>query len=66
MAIIGNFMTVKETAKKLGVTPQTLHLWRKNGHGPVAVKLGSEKRPRYAYVPEDIDEWIRQQRETPR
>ena len=61
----GDFMTAKEAAKRLGITPQTLHKWRKNGKGPAFVQHGSDTRPRFSYAPEDVDEWIRRQRRVP-
>ena len=44
----------KEVAALLGVTEACLITWRRNGHGPVYVRIGS----RVAYDMRDVNAWL--------
>lgn len=49
-------MTTRELAAKLGVTPNTLAIWRFRGMGPKWVRLGTRI---VRYRPSDVDEFLR-------
>ena len=41
-------------AESLGISKQTLAIWRIKGYGPAHIKMGS----RVLYSPADLDAWI--------
>ena len=45
----------KEIAGLLGITEACLITWRRNGHGPVYVRIGSRK---VAYDMRDVNAWL--------
>ena len=45
------YMTTKQAAEYLGVTPSTMHAWRSTGGGPVYAKMGRSVR----YKVEELD-----------
>ena len=47
-----------ETARYLGIKPQTLRKWRLTGHGPPYVRIGDSPRSRVAYRLSDIEAWV--------
>jgi predicted site-specific integrase-resolvase len=51
-------LTPAQVAVKLGASPRTLERWRKDGTGPVFVKLGH----RVGYKDSDLAAFIAQQR----
>lgn len=48
-------------AAMLETTEATLRRWRRNGHGPVFLRIGRKIR----YKREDIEAWIDSQRNVP-
>lgn len=46
-----------EVAERYGITPETLSNWRREGKGPVFIRLGNGKRPRAMYRMQDIIDW---------
>ncbi len=46
-----------QTAALLGITPNTLKLWRHKGRGPKFVKLGDAKQAGVAYDEADVLAW---------
>ncbi len=46
-----------ETARYLGIKPQTLRKWRLTGHGPPYIRLGDSPRSRVAYRLADLEAW---------
>ena len=53
-------MTRREVAEHLGVAEGTLRNWNSAGRGPAPVKYGTST---VRYLPEDVEEWVRSQRE---
>jgi predicted DNA-binding transcriptional regulator AlpA len=51
-------LTGPETARYLGIKPQTLRKWRLTGHGPPFVRIGDSPRSRVAYRLSDIEAWV--------
>jgi predicted DNA-binding transcriptional regulator AlpA len=51
-------LTGPETARYLGIKPQTLRKWRLTGHGPPFVRIGESPRSRVAYRVSDIEAWV--------
>jgi excisionase family DNA binding protein len=51
--IIRRYMTTKEAAEFIGVSPTTLNAWRMKKTGPPYVRIGALVR----YRAEDIDQW---------
>jgi len=51
-------LTSPETARYLGIKPQTLRKWRLTGHGPPYVRLGDSPRSRVAYKLSDLEAWV--------
>ncbi len=54
-------VSAKEAAKILGITEETLRIWRARSSGPPYIKLFG----RYRYVLDDIAKWQDSQRVTP-
>lgn len=46
-----------EAAARIGVSPNTLKLWRHQGKGPPFIKFGTSKQSGVGYDPADIDAW---------
>ena len=51
-------LTTPQTARYLGVKPQTLRKWRLVGGGPPYTRLGDSPRARAAYRMVDLDAWL--------
>jgi DNA-binding transcriptional MerR regulator len=52
-----------EAAKRLGIEPQTLRIWRQKGLGPKYVRLSSGSiRGRVGYDVEDLERWVAEHR----
>ncbi|MFG2369392.1 helix-turn-helix transcriptional regulator [Streptomyces mirabilis] len=58
-AIRQAFLSVKEAAEYLGMSPHTLYVWRYRRIGPPSFRMGS--RGRVMYRIEALDAWIREQ-----
>jgi hypothetical protein len=59
------FLTPREVARWLRVTPQTLANWRHTRTGPAFVKFGRARNARIRYSPTAIEEWLQARAETP-
>lgn len=53
------FLTVKDAAEYLGLSPHTLYVWRHRRQGPPSFRMGS--RGRVMYRREALDAWVREQ-----
>ncbi|GAA2443172.1 hypothetical protein GCM10010433_50550 [Streptomyces pulveraceus] len=53
------FLTVKDAADYLGLSPHTLYVWRHRRQGPPSFRMGL--RGRVMYRREALDAWIREQ-----
>ncbi len=53
------FLTVKDAADYLGLSPHTLYVWRHGRQGPPSFRMGP--RGRVMYRLETLDAWIRDQ-----
>ncbi|MFJ2017477.1 helix-turn-helix transcriptional regulator [Streptomyces nodosus] len=53
------FLTVKDAADYLGLSPRTLYVWRHRRQGPPSFRMGP--RGRVMYRREALDAWIREQ-----
>lgn len=53
------FLTVKDAADYLGLSPHTLYVWRHRRQGPPSFRMGP--RGRVMYRRESLDAWIRAQ-----
>ncbi|MFF2808800.1 helix-turn-helix transcriptional regulator [Streptomyces sp. NPDC058000] len=53
------FLTVKDAAEYLGLSPHTLYVWRHRRQGPPSFRMGP--RGRVMYRLEALDAWIREQ-----
>ncbi|MEU7169643.1 helix-turn-helix domain-containing protein [Streptomyces morookaense] len=53
------FLTVKEAAEYLGLSPHTLYVWRHRRQGPPSFRMGP--RGRVMYRREALDAWVREQ-----
>ncbi|MFG2375136.1 helix-turn-helix domain-containing protein [Streptomyces sp. NPDC048504] len=53
------FLTVKDAADYLGLSPHTLYVWRHRRQGPPSFRMGP--RGRVMYRREALDGWIREQ-----
>jgi len=53
------FLTVKDAAEYLGLSPHTLYVWRHRRQGPPSFRMGP--RGRVMYRREALDNWIREQ-----
>ena len=49
-------LDTEAVAQWVGVAPQTLRLWRVQGEGPKAIRIG---RRAVRYVPADVRAWLR-------
>lgn len=55
------FLTVKDAAEYLGLSPHTLYVWRHRRQGPPSFRMGP--RGRVMYQVEALDSWVRAQEE---
>jgi hypothetical protein len=46
-----------EAAARIGVSPNTLKLWRHQGKGPPFIKYGASKQAGVGYLVDDVDAW---------
>ncbi|MER5396277.1 helix-turn-helix domain-containing protein [Streptomyces sp. NPDC002599] len=53
------FLTVRDAAKYLGLSPHTLYVWRHRRQGPPSFRMGP--RGRVMYRLEALDAWVREQ-----
>ncbi|MFE6768604.1 helix-turn-helix transcriptional regulator [Streptomyces fimicarius] len=53
------FLTVKDAADYLGLSPHTLYVWRHRRQGPPSFRMGP--RGRVIYRVEALDAWVREQ-----
>ncbi|MFE5957941.1 helix-turn-helix transcriptional regulator [Streptomyces rubiginosohelvolus] len=53
------FLTVKDAAEYLGLSPHTLYVWRHRRQGPPSFRMGP--RGRVMYRVEALDAWVREQ-----
>ncbi|MFE7274467.1 helix-turn-helix transcriptional regulator [Streptomyces sp. NPDC057623] len=53
------FLSVKDAAEYLGLSPHTLYVWRHRRNGPPSFRMGP--RGRVMYRIETLDSWIREQ-----
>ncbi|QHY98857.1 Helix-turn-helix domain protein [Streptomyces sp. S4.7] len=53
------FLTVKDAADYLGLSPHTLYVWRHRRQGPPSFRMGP--RGRVMYRLEALDAWVREQ-----
>ncbi|MFE9684488.1 helix-turn-helix transcriptional regulator [Streptomyces sp. NPDC006285] len=53
------FLTVKDAADYLGLSPSTLYVWRHRRQGPPSFRMGP--RGRVMYRREALDAWIHEQ-----
>ncbi|TCR22901.1 helix-turn-helix domain-containing protein [Streptomyces sp. BK205] len=53
------FLTVKDAAEYLGLSPHTLYVWRHRRQGPPSFRMGP--RGRVMYRLEVLDAWVREQ-----
>lgn len=56
------YFSASEAAAYLGLTPQSLAVYRCNGIGPEHVKLGNTRRAPIIYRRPDLDSWDKQRR----
>ena len=59
LASAAAFLTVKDAAEYLGLSPHTLYVWRHRRQGPPSFRMGP--RGRVMYRCEALDSWIREQ-----
>ncbi|MBT2488542.1 helix-turn-helix domain-containing protein [Streptomyces sp. ISL-96] len=53
------FLSVKDAAEYLGLSPHTLYVWRHRRQGPPSFRMGT--RGRVMYRREVLDAWVREQ-----
>lgn len=53
------FLSVKDAAEYLGLSPHTLYVWRQRRNGPPSFRMGP--RGRVMYRIEALDAWISEQ-----
>lgn len=58
-AVRAAFLTVKDAADYLGLSPHTLYVWRHRRQGPPSFRMGP--RGRVMYRVEALDAWVREQ-----
>ena len=58
-AVRAAFLSVKDAAAYLGISPHTLYVWRHRRQGPPSFRMGP--RGRVMYRLEALDAWIREQ-----
>ncbi|MFP8964167.1 helix-turn-helix domain-containing protein [Streptomyces nanhaiensis] len=60
-AVHAAFLTVKDAAEYLGLSPHTLYVWRHRRQGPPSFRMG--RRGRVVYRRDALETWIREQEE---
>lgn len=55
---LDDLLTTKETAVVLGVSPNTLEMWRWKRKGPPFVRLGDEQGAAVRYLRSELMKWI--------
>jgi predicted DNA-binding transcriptional regulator AlpA len=58
-AVATAFLTVKDAAEYLGLSPHTLYVWRHRRQGPPSFRMGP--RGRVMYRLEALNAWVREQ-----
>ncbi|MFF2813736.1 helix-turn-helix transcriptional regulator [Streptomyces sp. NPDC058000] len=58
-ATLRGFLTVRDAASYLGLSPRTLYVWRHRRQGPPSFRMGPRGRVMYRLV--SLDEWIAEQ-----
>ncbi len=53
----------KQVAEILGISPQTLSLWKGSGEGPAYIAMPGERQT--YYDPEDLKIWIEERKKYP-
>ncbi|MEP0773482.1 MAG: helix-turn-helix domain-containing protein [Acidobacteriota bacterium] len=53
-----SLLSTPEVARRLGVQPQTLRVWRSRAKGPRFVRLGDDTFSRVAYREADVLTWL--------
>lgn len=56
------FLTTREAAAILRLSPRTMEGMRRNGKGPAFTTLGNDQNSKVVYRREDIDLWLRGKR----
>lgn len=59
VAVRTAFLTVKDAAEYLGLSPHTLYVWRHRRQGPPSFRMGP--RGRVMYRVEALDTWVLEQ-----
>ncbi|MFJ8228595.1 helix-turn-helix transcriptional regulator [Streptomyces sp. NPDC094448] len=59
VAVRTAFLTVKDAADYLGLSPHTLYVWRHRRQGPPSFRMGP--RGRVMYRRDALDAWVREQ-----
>ncbi|MET9502509.1 helix-turn-helix domain-containing protein [Streptomyces sp. NPDC006622] len=59
VAVRTAFLTVKDAADYLGLSPHTLYVWRHRRQGPPSFRMGPRGRVKYRV--EALDAWVREQ-----
>lgn len=57
---MSNYLSTREVADLLGMSPHTINRWRYEGTGPKFVRIGSKV---CRYRAEDVEQWINEQEE---
>lgn len=57
-----DFLTTRETAAILRLSPRTLEGMRRNGKGPIFTRLGNDQNSKVVYRRKDINAWLRGKR----
>jgi predicted site-specific integrase-resolvase len=52
-------MTEQEVAEYIGVSLEVVKRWRRNGQGPVHIKLS---RQTYRYHPKEVGKWLNEKK----
>ncbi len=55
-------LTSVQTAKLIGLKPQTLRVWRLQGKGPEYIRLGDSPKAPVRYFESDILDWLNNRR----
>lgn len=58
------FLTTKETAAILRLSPRTLEGKRRTGKGPAFTRMGNDQNSKVVYLCADIDLWLEDKRHT--
>ena len=56
------FLNVRDAAEYLGLSPQTLYVWRHRRQGPPSFRMGP--RGRVMYRVQSLDVWVREQEQS--